>query len=305
MIDFFTAHTQRILKYTAIVAILFFVIVIGLYFINFHAGLSVENGDWGTFGDFIGGTLNPIFSLLALTALLTTIALQSKEMELTRKELERAATAQERTEYVLNEQSRTLALQKFEGTFFALLDQHNKILENLSAPNSKNVERISEIELIAMQIFESYPNTTLGLHQSKNTLMSKSRICGHYFRILYQLLKFIATNTPGSVIDSDFSNSAIENSPLAQNEKMYSNIVRSFLNTQFTQILAINCFCENKEDDIYWKFKLLIERFEFLEHMPFVTHIGDRIIKPAALKESFTYYNKKAFGKNNFLNQID
>jgi len=87
---------------------------------------------WGQFGDFLGGTLNPILSFLSLIALLTTIALQSTELELTRKELKRSASAQEETKKVLDQQSETLARQQFESTFFSLLDQHNKILESLN-----------------------------------------------------------------------------------------------------------------------------------------------------------------------------
>lgn len=83
-----------------------------LYFMNFNEGLSADHARWGTFGDFVGGALNPILSFLALIALLLTVALQSrqteiskKELELSRKELEatrqelaRSAAAQEKTE---------------------------------------------------------------------------------------------------------------------------------------------------------------------------------------------------------------
>lgn len=65
------------------------------YFINFDGGLSDRQDQWGAFGDFIGGTLNPILSFFALIALLLTIVLQSNELEATREELKRSANAQE------------------------------------------------------------------------------------------------------------------------------------------------------------------------------------------------------------------
>jgi hypothetical protein len=37
--------------------------IFSFYFLTFHYELSSSNSDWGTFGDFIGGTLNPILSL--------------------------------------------------------------------------------------------------------------------------------------------------------------------------------------------------------------------------------------------------
>jgi uncharacterized membrane protein len=70
-----------------VVATIIIAAVFIVYFLNFKDGLSSINSDWGTFGDFIGGTLNPILSFLSLIALLVTIFLQSKELKLSRDEL--------------------------------------------------------------------------------------------------------------------------------------------------------------------------------------------------------------------------
>lgn len=88
---------------TVIAAIFFF------YFLNCNDGLSSDQVKWGTFGDFIGGTPNLVLSFLSLIALLLTIVLQSKELESTRIELKRSASAQANKEKILNEQSKTLA----------------------------------------------------------------------------------------------------------------------------------------------------------------------------------------------------
>ncbi|MDP2633377.1 MULTISPECIES: hypothetical protein [unclassified Pseudoalteromonas] len=50
---------------------------------------------WGAFGDFIGGTLNPIFAFLSFICLLMTIVLQNTELKETRKEFTRVANANE------------------------------------------------------------------------------------------------------------------------------------------------------------------------------------------------------------------
>ena len=63
------------------------------YFMYFNGEISQKQEIWGVFGDYIGGILNPVFSFLALVALLLTIVLQSKELEETRKELKRTADA--------------------------------------------------------------------------------------------------------------------------------------------------------------------------------------------------------------------
>lgn len=50
-------------KYAIFVAVIILFSVIVFYLVNFNQGLSKDNGDWGTFGDFFGRTLNPIFAL--------------------------------------------------------------------------------------------------------------------------------------------------------------------------------------------------------------------------------------------------
>jgi hypothetical protein len=112
------------------------------------------------------------------------------------------------------------------------------------------------------------------------------------------MLKFIATNSPGSSIGKSFESEKIENEQVSENEKMYSNIVRSFLGYDITQLLAINCYCSGPEDT-YWKYKLLIERYAFLEHMPFEL---DKIPCPL-LEKTKTIYKESAFGNSNFVNK--
>lgn len=267
-------------------------LVLTFYFMEFNNGFSNESSDWGTFGDFIGGTLNPILSFLSLTALLLTIVLQSKELESTRKELERSASAQEKTEIALNKQSETQAKQQFENTFFSLLDQHNKALEKISTPTGKYTEGRSELDIVRLSTFSGNHKT---LQDAKNALEKHNGVCGHYFRVLYQVLKLVATNVPDGSIGPTFNQDKITSSSLAPSEKMYSNIVRSFLSYDATQLLAINCYCSDKHDT-YWNFKLLIERYSFLEHMPFKIKEQDHDL----LISTNDFYATKAFGHTQF-----
>lgn len=269
-------------------------IVFITYLANFNGELSSNNSDWGTFGDFFGGTLNPLLSFLGLIALLLTIALQSKELELTRKELGRTALAQEKTEAALSEQSNTQIRQQFEGTFFALLEQHNKALEKISSPSGTRNSGLSDLRVIRNHVILGDHQT---LSEAKKNLEFYNNLCGHYFRVLYQILKYIATKIPSTNIGDNFDSASIQSKPLAHNEKMYSNILRSFLSQEVTQILAINCHCQDDKDP-YWKFKLLIERYSFLEHMPF--DVGQRHSELLALARN--YYDSRAFGDSQFNN---
>jgi len=81
-------------------AVLSFIIVLAIYVYNFYGTPSPDQEVWGQFGDFLGGVLNPLFSVAAFLGLLLTIMLQlralkisSDELELTRTELAKTALA--------------------------------------------------------------------------------------------------------------------------------------------------------------------------------------------------------------------
>src|SRR5690554_5889349 len=101
------------------------VFVFVFYFTNFPNGISSEQNTWGIFGDFIGGTLNPLLAFMGLIALLYTIIIQSSELKETRNELIKSSKA-------LDEQSTSLKLQNFENTFFNLLNIHKSSANNYS-----------------------------------------------------------------------------------------------------------------------------------------------------------------------------
>ena len=281
-----------LLSVTLIIAV-----IIILYFTKFDGDFSNQHEIWGTFGDFIGRTLNPILSFFSFMALLLTINLQNQELEATREELERSATAQENSEKSLKKQLKILNQQQFESTFFAILEQHNSVLEELSVEKRKIIQgeviNFSSIEDVRDELFSIHIKM---LEESKQNLEQNNDLCGHYFRILYQLLKFISINIPESKITTDFKKQDICNKPLVNNEKMYSNIVRSFLNHDVIQVLSVNCYCN--EQSIYWKYKLLLERYAFLEHMSF--KLKDQDQENSVLVKTKSFYNKSAFGNSIF-----
>ena len=158
--------------------------VLTLYFYNFPSSISEKNDNWGTFGDFFGGTINPLLSFLSLMALLLTILLQSKEQE-------RSAVSQENSEKYLIKQESIQQKQQFERTFFALLEQNNLILEKITSPNVQFSDNKSNLEYVHQRVFDGQ---TQYLANVKYVLERNNSFCGHYFRNLYQVLKFIAIN---------------------------------------------------------------------------------------------------------------
>lgn len=79
----------------AMIVVSCLLVVVGVYLVKFGGRpFSNSPADWGVFGDYIGGTLNSLFSFFSFLALLYTIHLQQKELALTRAELHASTKAQ-------------------------------------------------------------------------------------------------------------------------------------------------------------------------------------------------------------------
>lgn len=67
-----------------------FVLCVAGYFIRFggflHYPISPNQADWGTFGDFVGGVLNPIYAFLAFAGVVYTVLLQKDQINEIKKQ---------------------------------------------------------------------------------------------------------------------------------------------------------------------------------------------------------------------------
>ena len=95
--------------------------------------------DRGTFGDKFGA-VNALFSGLAFAGLIFTIVLQRKELSLQREELKLTRTEMADQTAEFEKQNSTLQLQRFENTFFQLLNQFEHITSNLSFSYMENTD---------------------------------------------------------------------------------------------------------------------------------------------------------------------
>jgi hypothetical protein len=99
------------------IAAMALLLVLGVYFSKFDGSLSSDQNVWGTFGDFVGGTLNPILAFASLCAILLTMKMQSDELKTSTD--------------ALRQQGKYLELQAIENTFFSMLDVYNKKVNSL------------------------------------------------------------------------------------------------------------------------------------------------------------------------------
>ena len=269
------------------VAIILFVITTSLYFYNFHGVFSTLKSDWGTFGDFMGGTLNPLFAFLSLIAIIYTISIQTQELEYsreelkaTKEELEKSRIAQEEQSDSFKMQNISIKQQTFENTFFKLLEHHNVLLEELN--KEIKYDGLGRAFIGGNDLVES-----LKKHNKKTIKI--------YFMTLYQILKFV-----------DQQNEKFNGEDFFDG-KLYTNIIRATLDDGALSLLAINGVIDGFE-----KYKILIEKYEFLEHLniysiPLILNNAiDRVQrdKKKEILEVLFLYKDEAFGKNSDLIEL-
>ncbi|MNJ43120.1 hypothetical protein D3C77_381130 [compost metagenome] len=192
----------------------------------------------GEFGD-VYGALNTLFSGLAFSGVIISIVLQSIELRATRKEM---------NSQVLQFEQQTEAMQKqvFESSFFSMMNLHNDISSNL-----RSEDKFKILFWKLNEIAEKTPSYRKALIEHLNSVYEKfmgeaySDI-GHYFRYIYQIMKFI------------------DKSKLSEDEKsVYMNILRAQFSNYELLLLFVNCLCYKRSD----KFKCLVEKYGFFEHI--------------------------------------
>lgn len=126
-------------------ALIFLVLV--MYVCNFNGNLTSQSEKWGQFGDYIGGTLNPILAALAFYWLTASIRLQIQEMRETKIELSKAAKAQ--SDSAIHQEEIAKLEDQNVKTQIEILDLNKDIL------NSQKIAAIAQQQQIAIQNFES------------------------------------------------------------------------------------------------------------------------------------------------------
>ena len=274
---------NRLLWILGGIAVAAFIFVLERYINNFKTfPIANDSATWGTFGDYLGGTLNPIISFLALIGLLYTIHQQAQEMQATREELEQAAEQQRRQSEIFN-------LQQFESTFFSLLEQHNKAVEKIEAESIfKKLHDIYNKKID--QITTRKPSEELSNSHAIKSINQHYELKS-YFNLLFQILKFISislsknsksNNSEDSKItikdfasDNKISKKKLSQEYITPQERMYSDILRSFIPNHILKLLALNCltidkFSQYDELKTLYNFQGLLNRYALLEQLQLV-----------------------------------
>lgn len=213
-------------------------ILLGVYFFQFHGGLSSNSEKWDHFGSYIGG----IFSAITLLSVLHGMQLERKRFEEQKIEFEKERQEQKvEFEKERTEQEERKRKEDFERTFFMMLEQHNinlRELENKLYSDKRLVNEIYKI-IVSKRTFSEIRNH----FKEKDYFYSDLDV---YFLNLYRVLKFLHKNKVYNI------------------DNEYSSLLRSFISRKMLVILAYH-LCNIEEQ--YREYINYINEFCFLEHL--------------------------------------
>ncbi len=254
---------------------LIIIIISSIYFAFMTYGKVFE---LNLLGDFMAGSVASIWSLAGLFFIYVAFLGQkqqliNQQLEIMYSQLEvkytRLELAGQKKEMKL--QNETLRTQKFENTFFQLINLFNDISNSMDITNyGKDYTGRDCFK----ELFEEFRRNTeqykRGLNNG-NKISPKEILEGysifynnflsdlsHYYRTIYHVLKFI-------------DNSDIEN------KKQYTSLVRSQLSSYEQILIFYNCIHDNGKE----KFKPLIEKYQIFKN------IDDKLL--------FSKIHKKAY----------
>lgn len=254
------------------------IIILGLWLLTYYKLKDLTETDRGTFGDMFG-SVNAIFSGLALTGIIITILLQRKELKLQREELQE-------TRKEFETQNETLKLQRFENTFFSLLNQHHQIVNAIDFRYYKKKEKdkkplfmarssivntpAEEKEIVVINgrdVFRYlYNQMSADMKNNSNNSMEiymyhyqKAQTdFGHYFRNLYRMIKIVHETN----FFYDITKATKEE--IFDVKYRYTSIIRAQLSDFELLWLFYNCLSDNGIE----KFKPFIEEYSLLKNIP-------------------------------------
>lgn len=209
----------------------------------------------GTFGDFFGGTVNPILTFLTFIGLLITIALQRKELHLTREELRKSAEEQAKSANAANR-------QVAESSIFNLINLNRKIFSDISFESQNGLNAFNCIlEKEKKDGIKCLKSEFFYFRISKD----KSYIFGPYFGTLHQV--FLTIDSYDSDLMSDFL------------KRRYVGIVRSYLSLPEITLLSLNCLNKVSDDGEFKEILIKYEFFKYLSIIPVSKETCNKIIR--------------------------
>jgi hypothetical protein len=294
--------SDKIVRYTrwawGFIIFGFAIILIGIYIVFFMPSLKINE-----LGDFYGGALASVWSLAGLFFIYVAFLgqkqqLLNQQLELNFNHLELKATRLELhgQKQQMVEQNKTLQHQRFENTFFNLLNLHHEIVNGIDLTEARNLKTLGrlgeDVETVTGRdcFVKLYTNFRMIYKEEQEKLQKKGAFeavelinkayltfnsryqsdIAHYFGNLYTICKFIK-----------FAD--------VEDKKTYSNMVRAQLSSHELLLLFYNCLSDFGKH----KFHPIVGEYALLKNMPVQSLLDPNHI---------SLYPEKAFG-NKYLRE--
>lgn len=213
------------------------------------------------FGDSFGA-VNALISAFAFGGMIVTFFFQRYELKLQRKELQ-----DQRKEF--EQQNQTLALQRFENTFFNMLQLQQEIVAGLEyTPNNlyKSINNLPKDTYKGREVFEQlFKVIKVGIETEGLDSYCHSKyisLLDHYFRHFYTIINFIDKSTDFEIFTSK-SKKENNKKNLKEKKYQYAKILRATLSRYELVLLYYNGLSKYGKD----KLKPLIEEYSMLNNI--------------------------------------
>jgi hypothetical protein len=281
---------------------------------NLPKGFNDKVGSWGALGDFFGGILNPFFTFLSITLISYTLYQNKRALEQNQEALEVNNQELIISSNALESSSEALHSQTIGNTFFNLLGQHNNIVNNLefdvytvknSMRSDGSIRIKSSKKAEGRNVFSQVIKLLTGEEKRTYEITEKYKvlnathnyILGHYFRNLFQIIKYIHEY---SDLESERQNTSAVRQAQKEN---FMRMLRSQLSSEELLLLLINGLTNVVDQG---QFKELLIEYSMLKHVVIDYHnTNTRVIRlnPNVLiteNEFIEYFSpqKSAFGDN-------
>lgn len=278
------------------------VVVFSFFVHKFGIGYWETVEEWAQTGDFFGGILNPIFAFFSLILIAYTLFQnktaieQNKEaLHASNEELKLSRIEYSKSVDALKGQVEQFNFQRFENTFFNMLSLQNEILnelefktKNLSASKNPNEDSTrSRYVFGSILRWIDGSDDTDPFDNYDYFQVYENQVVGHYFRNLYQILKFV------------------DDATLSDGDKVkYARILRGQLSSDEISLLFFNCLSSKVDSG---QFKEYVIKYKMLEHMSIniseysdddMTVSTQQIYVPLTTIDSYVNGDKNAFGSN-------
>lgn len=271
----------------AAVVFALFVVFFYLVWFNKHK-VSTDPSDWGAFGDYIGGLVNPVVGLATVILVIFSIGIQRRELRASLQEMKHANEAATR--------------MSFEQSLFAWLGNYQSLLTSIKVDDRQGRQ-------VLQWLYENYlsPKVTIWLlelpteireiaHKSPNQAYIRIDVPGHqglkqvgefFFRavIEYQTLFLSHKSDLGAPIRTLYRLIRwIDQSPITTAEKWhYCALVRSQLSWVELVFLFYNGLILEGE-----KFAEYANKYALFDHLgtdDFLLYFAEAKITPTPLSE--------------------